>query len=200
MEAVDGVLDSIGLDEIVECRLRELIRRVSDGSAADIEPELTSLAKLIDSYNRKEELLENLLDPLTTADKRKQLREALKIEQRNRVELEVIRAKSRELLDISLYLFLESSRKVYRHQNGPEYSPELCGYCRGFGTSNGTKCPACHGNRLVVVHQPAMACPRCKGSGKTSPVDIVEVDNDCCIVCRGKGWAFTRRSRLSPLD
>ena len=200
MEASDEVLDSIGLDEIVEWRLRELIRRVSDGSAGDIEAELTSLAKLIDSYNRKKELLENLLDPLTTADTRKQLRESLKIEQRNRVELEVIRSKSRELLDRSLHLFLESSRKVYRYKNGPDYSPELCGYCRGVGRSNGAMCPACQGNRLVVVHQPAMTCPRCKGSGKASPVDIVEVATDLCIVCRGKGWAFTRRSRVSPQD
>ena len=67
MEDEKEVLASIGLDEIVESRLRELVTSISSGrSAEDIELELTSLSRLIDEYSRKDELLENLLDPVTT--------------------------------------------------------------------------------------------------------------------------------------
>ena len=200
MEAEREVQDSIGLDEIVESRLRKLITRIAECSALDIEPELKSLAQLIDDYNRKDELLETLLDSATTEGHRKQLKETLEVVTRNRVELEILRRKSHKLLESSIQQYLESSRRLYRIRNGPEYSPELCGYCKGFGRSNLIECPACKGKRLVVVHQPAMICPRCKGNGNASSADRVATVSALCMVCRGKGWAFTRRNKISTQD
>ena len=63
MEAEFDLPRSIGLDEIVESRLRELLRRISEGSAKDLEPELTSLAKLVDSYNPKRNCLKTCSIP-----------------------------------------------------------------------------------------------------------------------------------------
>jgi len=201
MEGKREVSRSVGLDELVESRLRELIIRVSEGSAQDIEHELTSLAALIDAYNRKDELLEKLLDPVTTADDRQQIKESLKSQRvliaRNRAELERLHTKSRNLLERSIQLLLEANKQAYKRSNGPEYSPERCGYCEGFGRKNRTECPACHGERLVLVHQPALACRSCNGTGKADPHDRVKFARDLCIVCRGKGWAFTRRNRAT---
>src|SRR5262245_58187787 len=131
------VQDSIGLDEIVESRLREVITRIGKGKAEDIEPELKSLANLIDSYNHKEELLETLLNPVTLEKDSQQIRETLAVIPRNRADLETLRRKSLKLLERSIQLLLAASKKLYRISNGSEYSPEICGYCHGFGTSNG---------------------------------------------------------------
>jgi len=51
MKAGRDVPDSIGLDELVESRLRELLIGFRNGSAQDIEPELKSLAELIDAFS-----------------------------------------------------------------------------------------------------------------------------------------------------
>jgi len=194
-------LASIGLDELVESRLSELIRSLSaGGSARDIEPELISLAKLIDEYSLKDELLENLLDPVTTTAERQQIRDELKFLERNQVELERLHTNARDLLRSSIHSLLRSKKKIYERHNGPEYSLELCGYCKGFARLSRLTCPACAGQRFVCVHQPATACPRCKGSGKADAHELFTFDKDLCIVCRGKGWAFTRRNRTSTED
>jgi len=201
MEDEKEGLASIGLDELVESRLRELITSISTGgSARNIEPDLTSLAKLIDEYSRKDELLENLLDPVTTTDEREQIRDGLKLLERKRGELEQLHMSAQYLLQRSIQSFLKARKYVYEIRNGPEYSLELCGYCKGFARINATMCPACAGHRLVLVHQPAIACPRCSGSGKADAFDRLTFDRDLCIVCRGKGWAFTRRIKTSTQD
>src|SRR5215831_16695094 len=117
MEAGREVPDSIGLDEIVESRLRELIISIRNGSAQNIEPELTSIAELIDAYSRKDELLENLLDPRTKAADRRQIFEAIKLHQvlsRDQAEPERLHNKSRDLLEHSIQLLLVACKHVYR--------------------------------------------------------------------------------------
>ena len=201
MEDEKEVLASIGLDELVESRLRDLITSIGmGGSAQDIEPELTSLARLIDEYSRKDELLENLLDPVITTAERQQIRDALKLLEQKRVELEQLHTNARELLQRSIQSLLQARKLVYERHNGPGYSPELCGYCKGYALGNVPTCPACAGHRVVLVHQPAIACSRCNGNGKAGEYDRLTFDRNLCIVCRGKGWAFTRRSKTSTQD
>lgn len=201
MEDEKEVLASIGLDEIVESRLRELVTSISSGrSAEDIELELTSLSRLIDEYSRKDELLENLLDPVTTTAEREQIRDGLKLLEQKRIELEQLHTSALYLLQRSMQSFLKARKHIYEIHNGPEYSPELCGYCKGFARSKAGICPACAGHRLVLVHQPPIACPRCNGNGKADEYDRLTFDRDLCIVCRGKGWAFTRRIKTSTQD
>src|SRR5262252_1764521 len=177
MEAGREAPDSIGLDELVESRLRDLIVRIRNSSAQDIEPELKSLAELIDAYGRKDELLENLLDPLTKAAERQQIRDALRSQHfliaRDRAELERLHERSRSLLEHSIQLLLIARKQTHRRHNGTEFSPELCGFCHGFGRNNRTQCPACQGRQFVLVHQPPITCPRCKGNGKADCHDRV---------------------------
>ena len=201
MEDEKEVLASIGLDELVESRLRELITSISaGGSAQDIEPELTSLTRLIDEYSHKDELLKNLLDPVTAIAERQQIRDVLKLLEQKRVKLEQLHTKALELLQRSVQSLLQARKLVYERRNGPEYSPELCGYCKGFTLSNVPLCPACAGHRFVLVHQPAISCPRCNGNGKADEYDRLTFERDLCIVCRGRGWAFTRRNKTSTQD
>src|SRR5215813_4021969 len=207
MEAGREAPDSIGLDELVESRLHELILSIRNGSAQDIEPELKSLAELIDAYGRKDELLANLLDPLTKSADRQQIHEALKSQHltiaRDHAELERLHIKSRNLLKHSIELLLIAHKQNYNRHNGNEFSPdgnefspELCGFCRGFGRSKHTRSPACEGRRFVLVHQPPIKCPRCKGNGKADPHDRVTFARELCLVCRGKGWALAAELEL----
>lgn len=200
MEAGREVSDSIGLDELVESRLRELLISIRKGSAQDIEPELKSLAELIDAFSRKDELIANLLDPLAKSADRQRIREALKSQHllvaQDHAELERLHIKSRNLLESSIQLLLVARKKIYSVHNGTEFSPELCGFCQGFGRNNHTHCPACQGLRFVLVHQPPITCPRCKGNGKADSHDRVTFARELCIVCRGKGWALAAELQL----
>ena len=202
MEAGREVPESIGLDELVESRLHELILNIRNGSAQDIESELKSLAELIDAYGRKDELLANLLDPLTKSADRQQIHEALKAHHlllgRDGAELKRLHTKSRTLLEHSIQLLLVALKQVYRRHNGFEFSPELCGLCQGFGRSKRTQCPACRGQRFVLVHQPPLTCPRCNGNGRADSHDRVTFAREVCIVCRGKGWALAIELPVEP--
>jgi DnaJ-class molecular chaperone len=64
-----------------------------------------------------------------------------------------------------------------------------CGSCRGLGTTaaSGQPCSPCHSTGKVLVSQPALHCPRCKGSGKPAEDGY---GLPVCAVCRGTGWAL----------
>jgi DnaJ-class molecular chaperone len=76
-------------------------------------------------------------------------------------------------------------------QHAP-YSLEECRRCDGRGQvpESGT-CQACRGNGSVMVHQPAISCPRCGGSGAAQPGDGLAYDSSLCTVCLGTGWVRT---------
>lgn len=71
------------------------------------------------------------------------------------------------------------------------YAPEPCGYCGGKGAKEGEACPACGGQRHVMVYQPSITCPRCHGTGAANNHDRISYYSHLCIVCRGTGWALT---------
>jgi DnaJ-class molecular chaperone len=79
-------------------------------------------------------------------------------------------------------------------QTLPEgYAHEICGLCGGIGKGGlGTDepCPPCNATGKVVVLQPPIKCPRCKGDGKSKRVaDGLAYAPRLCVVCRGSGWA-----------
>src|SRR5262249_28050510 len=136
-----------------------------------LEAELSELGDLVDRYRHSDELLERLLDPETTVVRREEILESLKAQRllltRNRMEAERLRARSQQLLRRSVQLIGKAGRQIYQMQNdNSTHAPELCGYCEGFGTRAGIQCPACDGKRTILVQQPAIKCPRCKGDGK----------------------------------
>jgi hypothetical protein len=197
MESDHPVSESSALDDLLESRLLQLLSRIGQASPEEIETELTSLTAIIDSYARNDELLEGLLDPRTTDDDRSQMRKALgehrRLLEQGRVELQRLHEKSQALLVRSVQLLRAGSRQVYQKKDasGSRYAPEICAYCKGIGRSNRKACPACLGARLVLVHQPALKCPRCNGSGRPDDHDRIEYYQDFCVICRGKGWAMT---------
>jgi len=68
------------------------------------------------------------------------------------------------------------------------YAPEACAACAGIGHNGTAQCRACAGRGLALVHQPALKCPRCAGTGEVTPG--FEYLYPHCIVCRGLGWAM----------
>ena len=201
MKPGQQIPESVGLDEVLEQRLRDLLNRIGNVPLEDLEAELNTLSKLVEDYKRRDELLEGLLDPKTTEVKRRQIIESLKSQKfrlaqgraENAVlqENAVLHEKSHRLIETSIRQLLEAARRLHRRNDElSEYAPEICGYCNGFGRVNGTPCQACDGKRIVLVHQPPIPCPRCNGNGKPIARDRETFFQDVCVVCRGKGWAL----------
>jgi len=72
-----------------------------------------------------------------------------------------------------------------------QYAPELCGYCGGSGFKETGICAACNGQRVVLVHQPSLACPRCMGTGRATDRERAYYYSRLCIICHGTGWVMT---------
>lgn len=70
-----------------------------------------------------------------------------------------------------------------------DYAPEICAWCKGVGSHNQTECSACDGKGKVMVCQPPIKCPRCKGVGKSDGSYFYATP--FCVVCRGCGWVLT---------
>ena len=192
---VDGqVSETSALKELLEFRLLQLLSRIGQASTEEIETDLTYLSALMDSYARKDELLEDLLDPRTTDAGRLEIRDALKNQRipDTRADLEQIRESSKALLERSVDTFRQASALIHKRRDASSrYAPEICNYCEGLARRNRKTCPACNGRRVVLVHQPSLKCPRCGGSGKPSENDRIEFFQDFCVICRGTGWAMT---------
>jgi len=187
---------SNGLEELLESHISKLADKLSlPYTLEEIEAELASLNDLVYTFKRRDELLEKLLDGATTEYKREQIREALKAQRmrvaENRAETERIHRRSRALLERSMQLILRAQRdinkKAHKHAG---YALELCALCNGLGGSTENPCAPCNGKGSVLVHQPSLKCPRCKGTGKP-PVNDQLTYSTLCIICRGSGWVMT---------
>jgi len=194
MKSRSETIESQGFDELLEFRLRRLLTNIGIKPLVEVEAELSSLSRLIENYKRKDELLEGLLDPGIPDRNRRDMLMNLNAQRlivaQSRSELESLHTKSHALIARSVQLFIKGYRQVYARRNpSAAYGPEICGYCKGFGRRNRTTCDACKGQRFVLVYQPAIICPRCKGDGAATPNELGYL-GDFCIVCRGKGWAL----------
>ena len=105
-----------------------------------------------------------------------------------------IHLRSQEVLKRSYQLVGLIRRQIDReaHRNSG-YLLEVCGFCDGVGGTAKERCPARKGNGTVLVHQPALKCPRCNGSGKPEKMRLYF--SDVCTVCRGSGWVLTVDNR-----
>jgi len=188
-------LEADAFYELMESRISELLSRIENASLEDIDKELLTIRVLIDIYRRNDQLLEGLLRPTTTKLERKQILEALAFQRlriaTNRVELERLHAKSQKILQRSVELLAKADRLVYRKQNKRSaYAPELCAYCKGFGVSANSQCPVCKGKRTVLVLQPPVVCPACKGTGRATAEQSNKSGLASCRLCRGSGWTL----------
>ena len=73
----------------------------------------------------------------------------------------------------------------------PTIAPMSCVSCAGTGYRNSLRCQACGGGGSVLVYQPAIKCPRCRGTGEATPGFN---QYPLCIICRGVGWAMVMRN------
>ena len=70
------------------------------------------------------------------------------------------------------------------------YAYEACGYCQGKGVdAMNLPCLPCRANGRVLVYQPPIECPRCKGNGKSLESETHYFP--FCPICRGAGWLVT---------
>ena len=63
-----------------------------------------------------------------------------------------------------------------------------CATCQGMGVTPIRNCGSCDGRGKILVAAPAIACPRCKGTGKSSETDMISWSQRCAV-CLGTGWA-----------
>jgi hypothetical protein len=73
---------------------------------------------------------------------------------------------------------------------GPKFTFENCATCSGQGTTEDKKpCQPCHGKGRILVIQPTIRCPRCRGTGRREIGGVFA--SDYCVVCFGTGWCWT---------
>ena len=191
---------SEGLDELLEAHVRNLSEKFSRPYAIEeVEEELSALNDLVYTYKRRDELLEKLLDTSTAEEKRKQIRAALQAQRvkvaENRAELQRVHARSHELLQRSALLVIKVQSQISKLAHKyTGYAVEPCGLCKGLGGGREEPCVACNGKGSVLVHQPAIKCPRCGGHGDGTPATkhSLMYSSNVCVVCRGTGWALTK--------
>src|SRR5437867_514651 len=161
-----------GLDELLEIhigKLSEILCRPH--TLEEIETELAALNDLIYTYKRRDELLEKLLDGGTAEGDRHQIHETLRAQRmrvaENREAIARTHAKSHQLLERSAQLIIRAqsliNEEAHKHTG---YVLEPCGLCRGLGGATNAPCLPCKGKGSVLVHQPSISCPRCKGDGR----------------------------------
>ena len=76
----------------------------------------------------------------------------------------------------------------------PGYAYQTCGLCNGVGKGAlgpEVPCPPCKATGKVLVHQPPLTCPRCRGNGFAPAKDEYKYDSGMCAVCLGAGWVLT---------
>jgi RecJ-like exonuclease len=150
------------LDELIEHRLGVLFDKLArPHTLDDIQADVTTLNGLIESFKRKDELLEKLIDANTPEEKRRQIRETLKANRmkvaENGVELDQLHAKSHQLLERSMLLIMKAQWQIQKeaHKNSG-YMLETCTNCEGTGRVVSGRCPLCKGAGTVLKHQPTI--------------------------------------------
>jgi uncharacterized membrane-anchored protein YjiN (DUF445 family) len=152
--------ETCSLDELIESHLLALFDKLAKPhTLGGIQAELSTLNGLIDTFKRRDELLEKLIDRTTTEDKRHQIRETLKANHirvaENRLELEQLHAKSHQLLERSMLLIMKAQWQIHKeaHKNSG-YKLETCNNCEGTGCDvRRGRCPECKGTGTILSHQ-----------------------------------------------
>ena len=196
-------LDDVFLD--LENRLTSRIDTLSiklnsERSVEEIEGEVVTLNELVNLFVQQDRRLEKLLDLTTPTEEFRQIVEQLSGSSRTvaeeRESLKQLHSVSHQLIERSVQLFTKAHRLIDHSKNvTSRYAPEVCGFCSGFGCSEDSICQACKGSRTILVHQPALKCPRCMGTGRS---DRAEPSVRCyrfCTVCGGSGWALRQPDR-----
>jgi predicted nucleic acid-binding Zn ribbon protein len=191
--SVDEVSDS--LEELIEEHLKRINEKLGQPhSLAEIADSVSQLNDLLASYKKRSELLNSLVDVKTPISKKESIRRMLEAQHvrvaANHEECMRLALRSQQIIARSTQLVVRIRRQVdlEAHRNSG-YLLETCGLCEGVGGTTDQLCPACKGKGNVLVHQPALQCPRCSGSGK--PEKTRAYLSNVCTVCRGSGWVMT---------
>ena len=91
-------------------------------------------------------------------------------------------------------LIAKAQRQMNKEAHrGSGYALAECGLCKGLGSGVEDSCLSCKGKGVVLVHLPAIKCPRCSGNGKTAFKDKAILYSALCVNCNGAGWATTMK-------
>ena len=197
MKAVTQIDEaSLSLEERLNAHICILQTKLSSAHPPEeIQKELTILDDLLINLSDRDRWLEKLLDFTTPNVEARQIVEHLpeptKRVVEDRQELQRLHSVSHELIERSVRLVITAQRLVDRTRSlASRYAREVCGSCTGFGRIQDSTCPACKGERSILVHQPARRCPRCKGNGRADESEPSVRCYGVCTVCIGSGWAL----------
>ncbi|HET9533440.1 MAG TPA: hypothetical protein VFQ92_24015 [Blastocatellia bacterium] len=152
---------------------------------------VNTLNDLLSSFSRKNDLIQMLQDSFTPEERRRQIREMLRVQQisvsESREEMARLREKSNLLIKRAVNLVSRAQRMIDKQAHKfTGYAIETCGMCKGLRYREGAACFACKGEGTVLVRQPAQECIRCQGNGvETSAAMTI---SRVCVICSGTGW------------
>ena len=187
--------DAYALEELVEKHVINLLEILGRPHTIDeLGAEITLLSDLVHSFERRDHLIEQLLDSALTERKRSQLRETLeaqhvKVMEDNEEAIRLHR-KSQLLIEKSAAILTRAQRQINKEaHNHTGYALEICGLCKSLSSRSNEPCAGCKGKGTVLVRQPAVKCSRCSGNGKTPSTDKAIYYSSVCVACSGTGWS-----------
>src|SRR5689334_22380330 len=140
---LDEVSD--GLEELIEEHLSRITDKLRQAhSIKDVSDEVGTLNDLLNSYKRRTQMFDSLVDVRTPEAKKAQVRDKLEAQDArviaNREACKRTAERSHEILRRSARLLSRVQPRVDRETNrGSSYQLELCGYCervRGISETN----------------------------------------------------------------
>jgi hypothetical protein len=190
---------SHSIEELISDYLTRLTEKLQQGkSISELAEEAGRLNDLLISFKLRDELLERLLDTSTPEDRRQQIRATLKAQRMkvadNQAEMERLHERSSAILDKSARLIGTVQQQIDKDPNqNCGYVLGMCGFCEGTGRASDRACPVCDEKCTVLVYQPAVKCPCCKGNGRATVYGLSETGgisfSQPCVTCGGSGWA-----------
>jgi hypothetical protein len=148
------------LDQLIETHLQVLFNKLASPHTLDeIQADVATLNGLIDSFKRRDELLEKLIDSTTPEEKRRQIRETLKANhmkvEEHGLKLDQLHAKSHQLLERSMLLIMKAQWQIHKEAHKHSgYELETCNNCEGTGCDvRRGRCPLCKGTGTILSHQ-----------------------------------------------
>jgi hypothetical protein len=149
--------ESYSLSGLIEDHLQALFDKLARPHTLDeIQADLASLNGLIESFKRKDELLEKLIDSTTPEEKRRQIRETLKanhmkVEEQG-LKLDQLHAKTHQLLERSMLLIMKAQWQIQKEAHKMSgYELVACPNCEGTGRVVSGRCLSCKGTGTSLL-------------------------------------------------
>jgi hypothetical protein len=179
------------LFDMIEESMKGLTERLAGQcTPSELRAETESLSSLLETLSLRAEFISKLFDKSTSARLRDSLRSSVISMQ---IEPQLTRPEmlstSNDLIKRGASLIALAQEKINKEAHRETgYSLKTCGLCNGSSGVPEGSCVVCKGRGSLVMHEPALECPRCEGAGLARANGVAAHYISLCAQCNGTGW------------